>query len=330
MRLSNLVWLTVVTCLAWPCLSWADLGLSGSLCTYRTFGHTDYEISITEFVPEAGTDYSLESELEFPLDTFMAGVDVSISGEFLANTPWSLNLDLRKNLNDPSNSMDDTDRIGIPAQNIWVTISSTESEAELSALILDVNWTLGFIRHADFTLGGMLGYRYHDFSFEIFGVKGWQLDENWARVYFDELQGVNVLDYDVTYHMPYIGLAGELNAPPKLALSGRIAYSPETRAEDRDDHILRNKLATSDCDGTSVMASIKGILFLSEPGQGLLWHVALGGEIVKIDTDGHQDQTWYGDDPISEEDDTGLRIGGIDDTMTSSFQTVSVSVGCTF
>jgi hypothetical protein len=322
--------LAVGICLVWPGLSWADLGLSASLCTYRTFGQTTYEISIPQFDPEAGIEYEFESELEFPLDTFMAGVDLSLSGEFLTNTLWSVNLDLRKNLNDPSSSMTDKDRIGIPAQRVTLTFISTESEAELSAIVVDVNVMLGLIGHPSFTLGGMLGYRYQDFDFEILGVKGWQLDEYLERVYFDEFRGINVLDYDVTYHMPYIGLVGELKAPPKLALSGRIAYSPETRAEDRDDHILRNKLATSDCDGTSMIASIEGIWFLSEPGQGLLWQVVLGGEIVKIDTDGDQDQSWYGDDPVSPEDDTGLRFEGIDNTITSSFQSVSISIGCAF
>jgi outer membrane protease len=136
----------------------------------------------------------------------------------------------------------------------------------------------------------MIGYRYQDFSYEIFGVKGWQLDQHFERWDFDEFKGVNVLDYDVSYRLPYLGLAGELKGYPTFTLAGTLAYSPKTMAKDRDDHILRNKLSRSNCEGTSFLAGLNAIWILSDPGRRPLWYLEIGGEIVSTDTEGHQDQ----------------------------------------
>jgi hypothetical protein len=45
--------------------------------------------------------------------------------------------------------------------------------------------------------------------------------------------------------------------------------------------------------------------------------VGFGGELMRISTDGDQDQRFYGDDSGIEPDETGLTLRGIDDEIST-------------
>jgi hypothetical protein len=315
---------------AQPGMASGGIDFSAKVDCRRMFGHTTYYISFTEFDPVYGVNVKGESELEFPLDVFMAGIDVAVGGELEKGKPWSIILGFRKEINDPGNDMKDSDWIGVPEMGIREKFSYTESDSELDALILHINGRIGFFVHPRFTLEGVLGYRYQKFSYEIFGVSGWQLDEELNRFYFNEYQGVNVLGYQVSYHLPYLGLATRIDASSTFTIDAELAFSPLTLATDRDDHILRNRLAEGSCRGISFTFGLNAIWTFTRPESRMGWYVGIGFEFMKITTDGDQDQSWYGDDPLTLDDDTGLRYTGINQEINSGNQSILFLLGCQY
>lgn len=320
-----LIWLLIFffnsSALADSYTSYKNTGINVGICIDEMKGDTTYHIGGTEFIPEIDTDLTWESELEFPLDTYLVGIKSSVKGKFQGN-PWSLNFSAHKNVSEPWQTMKDSDWFGLPEYGLREKWSYTESDAELNASILDVNGRLGFPIHPKTVLEGILGYKRQKFSYEISGVRGWQVTGE-EIVYFSEYKGVNVGDYDITYHLPYLGVAIKMLSP-KSIFNAEIVFSPEASSNDRDDHILRNKLSRSNCEGTAFMGGINGCVMLNQKASKINWFLEFGFNFMKISTDGYQEQSWYGDDPISEEDDTGTKISGINNKITSKQRTIFI------
>jgi outer membrane protease len=324
------VLLLLIFCLLGSAVGAVDVGFDFQ--TQKMFGHTKFYIKFSEYEPLFGTDVKGESELEFPLDMFLIGGCMRLKGKLKSGEPWRVKLGVSKNLNHPSNDMKDTDWITLPGYNIFhKKFSYTESDAELKALLIYVEGRFGLMTRPNFVLELMGGYELQDFSFEIFGVRGWQGLEWDYEVHFDTLQGVNVLDYDVTYHIPYGGMAACFQFSPRLSLEAKGAIAPNVSASDHDDHLLRFKTADSDCSGWALKAGtdLRWVVFgISSKSN---WSLGVGFDFMKISTKGTQDQSWYGDDPASpEEDDTGRRITGIKQKITSNQFAVQTQIGYQF
>ncbi len=293
----------------------------------RMGGHTTYHIGPIGF----GSNGSGESELDFPLDVFMGNLKVTIGGEYRDGGLWSAELEVAKNINGPGNSMKDSDWMSFGHYGAPRKVSFTESDAQLDALILDMNGGISFLVQPNFTLKGLLGYRYQNFSYEIFGVRGWQLNQNLERVYYSGYQDVNVLDYKVSYYQPYLGLLTSIkNLSSTISVDAKFAFSPIALATDHDDHILRNKQMKGSCRGNSFIGKLTAIWIPRQAKSRLSWSVKAGLEFVGIKTSGEQDQNWYGDDPLTEEDDTGLRLRGISERITNRSERILLQIGCQF
>jgi outer membrane protease len=320
--------LLVSFCLSGSASSGVDVGFSFS--TQKMLGHTKFRITFSEFFPEIGSDVKGESELDFPLDVFLVGGSVNFKGNLRSGESWCFNLGAFRNVNHPSGSMKDTDWISLPQYNIRKTFSYTESDAELKALLLCAEGRLALLTKPSFVLQLLVGYEYQKLSFEILGVRGWQGIEPQDVIHFDTLQGVNVLDYEVKYHIPYGGLSAYFEFSPRLSFEAKAVISPSVSAKDHDDHLLRFKTFDGDCRGWAVKAGtdMRWIVFKTSGKSN--WFVGLGFDFMKIDADGKQDQMWYGDDPISEEDDTGKRLTGIKEEITSEQTTIRASTGYRF
>lgn len=307
----------------------ADLGLG--FHTQKLSGHTTFHITATQFDEEIGADVKLDSELEFPLDVFLLGGSVRLKGSFRSGEPWSVSLGASRNLNHPSGSMKDSDWIAVPQYNYSAKFSYTESDAELEALVVYVEGRIGFLQRPNFTLELLAGYEYQDFSFEVLGVRGWQGSDLSGRVYFDTLHDVNVVDYDVTYHIPYGGMASRLRVSPRLNLQATAAIAPAVKVTDHDDHLLRFKTADSDCSGWALKVGGSLRWKILQTSAKSNWSLGLGLEYTEISTKGTQDQTWYGDDPASPDfDDTGSRATGIRQKITSSQIMIQAQIGYEF
>jgi hypothetical protein len=298
----------------------------------RMFGNTTYEISVCEYIPDYELTACAESELEFPLDVWRADLNLGLEGTISGRAPWRAEIAIGTNIGDPAGKMLDSDRISIPDWGVSETFSYTESTAEADVLVLDLSGRIAFFARPRLRLEAVLGYAYEDFSYEIFGVEGWQLDlESGERIYFSEFHGVNVLDYDITYNVPYLGMSMRSLPSRSLTIDAEILYSPRASAEDRDDHILRNKTAESDCDGSAYMGSVEVTWKPQRYGGGLRWYLGAGFDLTHIATDGAQTQRWYGDDPVDpDHDETGLVVSGIDTEIVGSHQTVFFRAGLEF
>jgi len=320
--------LLIVFCLFGSAVGAVDVGLDFK--TQKMFGHTTFRIEFTEYFPPAETYLKGESELEFPLDVFLVGVDMRIKGKIKTGELWSVNLGASRSVNNPSSYVKDSDWIGLPEYKWREKYSFTESDAELKALLIYVEGRFGLVTKPDFVLELLGGYEYQDFSFEVFGIRGWQGFET-DIVYFDTLQETNVGDYDVTYHILYGGVGAYLKISPRLSLEAKGSFSPRVIAKDHDDHILRNKTCDGDCSGRAFKlgTNLRWIIF--ETPSKSSWSMAFGFDYLKIDTKGTQKQYWYGDDPASpDEDDTGDRVTGIREKIKSNQITIQAQIGYEF
>jgi len=326
-HVTSTVVLLIVFCLFRSALGAVDVGFN--LETQKMFGHTTFHIEGTQYFPPIGSDVKWESELEFPLDVLLLGASMTLEGKFKTGELWGINLFASRSINHPSGYMEDSDWIGLPEYKWREKFSFTESDAELKALLVYVEGRFGLMTKPNFSLELLGGYEFQDFSFEIFGACGWQGFED-DMVYFDTLQGINVVDYDVTYRILYGGIAAYFKISPRFCLEAKAAFSPLVSANDHDDHILRNKTGDGNCNGGAVKlgSNLRWIIFKTSSKSN--WFLGLGFEFMKIDTDGAQDQSWYGDDPASEEDDTGNRVTGIKEKLTSNQSTIQAQIGYQF
>jgi outer membrane protease len=305
-----------------------DVGLDFK--SQKMFGHTKFRIEFTEYFPPAQAMVKGESELEFPLDVFLVGADLRVEGKIKTGELWSVNLGASKSINDPSGYVKDSDWIGLPEYNWREKFSFTESDAELKALLAYVEGRFGLVTKPNFILELLGGYEFQDFSFEVFGIRGWQGFQQ-DITHFDTLQGMNVGDYDVEYHIPYFGIAIYAKVLSQLSLEAKGSFSPQVRANDHDDHILRNKTLDGKCNGNAfkVGSHLRFILFKSSNKSN--WFLGAGLNFMKIDTKGKQDQFWYGDDPATpDEDDTGAKETGIKQKVNSEQIIIQAQMGYQF
>ena len=287
----------------------------------KMFGSTLY------VVPEIrGTDY-YERELEFPLNPLMGRLNVGVEGTFSGGTPWRFLFDIRKNINDPGSPMTDTGWVGGSGEEgrtqKYLLI---ESDAELGAWMADVSARLVFYRHPRFNLEGILGYGYRTLSYEMFGQCGWVGDPSIEYSYFE---GEKVIEYDITYHVPYAGIGSRIDLSPAWGISAELTYSPRAMAKHDEDIIVRNRTTEADCSG-KMIASKLGITWTPrQAGDGLGWFVGAGADIFYATTDGDQAQSWYGDDweTGDDYDDTGRYEPSIDTEIKSTCGSIYVRAG---
>jgi hypothetical protein len=114
---------------------------------------------------------------------------------------------------------------------------------------------------------------------------------------------------------------------PAWAIDAELSYSPRTLAKDHDDHIKRFKTSEADCTGRTIKSTLGVNWAPRREGDGLRWFVGVGAEIIHTTTDGHQVQSWYGDDPYTEEDDTGTRSPSIKTEIKSTCGSVCMRFG---
>ena len=186
------------------------VSISANLGVGQMLGHTLCRIRYSNY--SEMTDFKVlgESMLDFPLEVLLAELDVSLQSTSEAHRSWAIGLGLRKSIYDHVGTMEDSDWVTIPEFAYHEKSCFTQSDAEADAIVLDLKGHLDILSRPNWTLKGMLGYMYQNFSYELFGASGWKLDSGDERVYFGLFEGVNVLDYEVSYSLPYFGVAASL------------------------------------------------------------------------------------------------------------------------
>lgn len=262
-----------------------DLFTEIGLETRYVQGDSTYRIS--------GVDSQLgswASELEFPLNNFLAGISLIIGSRHEKNpsqTRGRFSLIWLRVVQEAAGTMKDSDWVendaafGEPPHA--GTDIYTESDAQLRGSIFDVNYAYHFRLNNSWSLGPMIGYRSQYLEYDIYGFRGYDYDRPISST-------EKALEYEITYKIPYIGLGSDLlfGKNSQFQLHFILAYSDWAKAEDRDDHVLRYKLSESDCEGEAYL--IKVNLDWSFYRN---WLLGLGAEYVDIDTSGRQHQSFY-------------------------------------
>ena len=225
------------------------------------------------------------SELEFPLKTFLLGPNVGLSYKNKQNQEkFRLNVKWLTNIDDGSGKMKDSDWIdgdGHSGLDIY-----SESKIKLKANIIDVNLIYNFWPIKQLSIGPMLGYKYQNFAYDVTDLN--QVGYGPYDPGFTGSVSGNVLDYKVTYHIPYFGLSSDILLGKKFQANIKLGYAPWASAKDRDDHILRYKISEGDTDGYAYYANLNANWnFLPH------WFLGVGGEYMKIHTTGTQHQYFY-------------------------------------
>lgn len=258
-----------------------DLSLGTELMSGDTTFSIGYPLTM---VDGSGTEtgYFPFSELEWPLDIWLARVDAGLN----IGPSWSINGTLKKNISDPSDYMIDKDWLtaGSPGQ---YDIYSESNISDFDALIFDIDVEWAFLERQSWTLYAGLGYQYQKFDYDSqlihqyspSGYPGWEY-------YGDGSVGIT---YEMTYKMPYALIGTEFQITPQFNISGSFAYSPWVDAEDEDNHVLRDKVSRGDMDGNAYMLDVSGMYNIT-----FAWFLEGGFHYTKIDVDGDQTQSFNG------------------------------------
>jgi len=283
-------------------------------------GKTEYIMDINEYFE--GFTYIVKSQLEYPLDQTMFGGELEL--KLLPGSPreWAFNFAYYTNLSDPSGKMYDHDwwnfRTGIVEK-----ISYTESDAEgkNNIFLVEIDKLILIGKKGSISLSG--GFRYQKIEQDIFGFKGWQLDQDGVIHEFEDPE-TNGLYYKITYKLPNAGFKINYFINQQLTFQSRIAYS-RAYISDFDHHILRFKTSESDLNGNGLLVDFAVRMdFGSTPGKGLF--VELDGNLTNISGSGTSTQTWYDDDPAGEGDETGLSVLVPHEINTTQFR-FGIAVG---
>lgn len=258
-----------------------DIGIKTSYLS----GYTLYHISYYEGAS------GIESELEFPLRTYLLGIEGAIlykekSGYNRLKLTWEVltNIDSGSGkLKDSDWLTDDIDialyGIAHPGKDIY-----SESDIELDAFVFNINMLYNFYNASNFTLGPLIGYRHQDFRFIASNVNqiGYgPYSRDYTGFFPDE-----ALHYKVRYDFIYGGIGSEFSI--SSVQGGIILGTGYVHAEDRDNHILRAKLSEGETSGYGLFMDIHGGYSLINT---LFLKIKAG--YLKFHTTGTQHQYFY-------------------------------------
>ncbi|MEK6691927.1 MAG: omptin family outer membrane protease [Nitrospirota bacterium] len=222
-----------------------------------------------------------ESELEFPLDSAIGGITASLGKK----GHWSIDLSLSKNITEDTGKTTDIDILTAREdatgriERGWIIYS--ESDTDMDAFLFDLTGKFYIIKRTRISLGLAAGYRYQSFSFDISNVSQ---EDAWDHYVYVPGKAAT---YDITYSIPYAGLALDLRPSSRFSMNFSFAYG-WAFAEDEDDHILRSKKSTAKSDGPYYSIKADGNVSLSRR-----LSILLGLEYLRIETEGTQDQIRY-------------------------------------
>jgi hypothetical protein len=250
-------------------------------------GDSTYHISFDDTWENGGHG---ESELEFPVANMMAGISLIVGSRHEKNpslTKAQFCLIWFGVVTQPTRAMKDSDWIENDAAFEEVPHAGkdlyTESDAQLQGTIFDINYAHYFALNNSWSLGPIIGSRYQEFEYDIYGYRGIY----WTTPVSGEGK---ILEYKIAYKLPYIGLSSGLlfGRNNQFQLHLTFAYSDWAKAEDRDNHILRYKLHKGDCEGEAYLINLN-----LDWRSYSRWILSLGAEYVDIETRGRQHQSFY-------------------------------------
>jgi len=292
----------------------AEFRISAGPIIKGGFGETEYIMDAFARDDENNL-YRVKSQLEFPLDFFMAGVEAS-GGLFNdGREDFAGQIGIFTSINNPRGLMTDYDwssPVGYPL----VQWSYTESEVDLTSILLHLEGRARVFSWEKVSTYLYGGFRYQKIEQDILGYTGWQLhpDPPPDTVYFSE--DIYALYYRVSYYSPMAGFVYKLDLSPTTAFDIRAAYT-RFYVKDYDDHILRRKIGTASGWGNGIYSAVRFRTALIPDSKLIYPFLDISGEFSYLNATMPQTQEWYGDDPISDGDETGQIVTGIPHEISS-------------
>ena len=296
-------------------------------------GDTTYQIG-GKSVYSNGTTESIHfplSKLEFPINTYMLSIDSTV----VFSEQLTGNIGIKKTIVDDSGILKDSDwgvwHIGSDLPHTTGICDPTlctadsldifsESDATLDAFIFDINVQYNILsskrKKGDLDIFTGLGYRYENFNYKVSNLDQWypSFEGYFGFDFGHEYESGRVLNYDVSYHIPYIDAGAALRLFDTISFDASIGYSPLVFVYDRDNHILRDKISRGDLDGHAIFYSLdlKGHL----TGK---WFFTANLSYTDIKTEGKQKQ--YFSDSF---------FASIDEEVTSHQTSAFFNIGYSF
>jgi hypothetical protein len=300
-------------------------GIGITLGVGKLNGYTKYQIggTVDYFTGESTEVHFPISELDYPLDVYMVSVGARIeSGE-----NWKLALDIKKNITSDAGTMEDSDW-GVyylsPEEFIEPTQEFqqhtldiySESDADLDALMIDIDFQYRFYRKLNWSFSGGLGYIFQHFDYEASNVDEWYPS---SYYYFGEDIGHacvsgQVATYDVIYSIPYLEVAAEFKIKDTFSIEGSLGYAPYIHVTDDDDHMLRSKVSKGDLYGDAVMISLEGRYNVTDN-----WFLTLQFNHTTMNAEGRSKSSFY-----------DFYTHTIDEEIESEQTCTSISIGYLF
>lgn len=297
-------------------------GMLGMRYGYIT-GDTTYHIDFTNSWAVGGHG---ESELEFPLGNSLLGIEAALGYRGPYNDKQDrarLTLWWFTDIENDAGKMKDSDWIENDEGYLDTYVGAadwgqhagkdiySESDANLDTNIFDINYIYNFLPTKNVGIGPMMGYRYQRFEYVISDCNQVGYGPYDTAGYTGFAPG-RVLDYDVRYHIWYLGLNSDVLIGDKFWLNLQANYMPWVSVEDEDKHLLTDLHMKGDCDGDGYLLNVNANWeFLPD------WLLQVGGEYLDIETDGKAMQSVLS---------TGAQIGEVNDKITSSLWLISANL----
>jgi len=273
-------------------------------------GDTTYQIG-GNLVYADGSSQALHfplSELEWPLDIWLGRIDAGMK----IGDSWRINGVLKKNISDPDDNMIDKDWITLsnPSQ---LDVYSDSNISDFDAFIFDIDVEWAFLQRETWSLFAGIGYQYQNFDYDSQLIHQYSPSGRPGFDYYGD--GSVSIIYEITYNMPYLLIGTDVKLIDNFTLAGSFAYAPWVDAEDKDNHVLRNRVTEGDMDGDAFMLDLSAQYNFTPS-----WFLVAGFHYTKIDVDGTMNVAMNGVTVITSEDETS------ESTQTSGY----LQVGYTF
>ena len=272
-------------------------------------GETAYEISASEM------GSSIRSRLEFPLDGLYVGADACYNTgiQFGGAQNLSFGAKFLTNVTDPSEDMNDFD---------WwngFLVGDTASEAEASSYMIDLYMKGDMVCQQQIVIRGVIGFRHEEYAFDVYGFEGYYLPPiGNGPVSLDS--DTLALTYEMTHDWIYGGMEGQLIMTDSLLAEGSVVIGIGV-VEDRDDHVLRDKISEGEFVSVSTKMAAHLVWYLAPPSAERRPYLKVGVDAMVMAADGEQDQEF---------EDGSAGFYGIDDEIELTFVTADAMVGCDF
>ena len=275
-----------------------------------------------------------KSQLDYPVPLAGGEIDLGIKNRYNNPKKFALFLGTQYSFIDPVAEMRDRDWISFEYFNLYnAPFSDTKSKSTGWNYKIYSEIRTEVIRTEPLKFGAGIGYDYLKYSYNIWGLEGTQwaydtLGNMVAETTFSVSEDTLALEYDLTMKGFYVlGWAG-YKVHDILYCQLVMKFSPLFSVRAVDHHVLRKfKITETGVNGLYLSANIDVEPSLDFSVWKTRWIPFIDIRYEKADfPDVESDQNFYGDDPGSSNDETGLEIKNIPSSIKFDVWTINIGL----